>query len=133
MTACLHSDDSRCCTGAKSAGFNFSGKPRNTQHLDWRFHLCERDKTFGKRKNMPLPKRKAWFPSKAHGWGWGFPCRWQGWVVFFAFIGALVAGVPLLKLGQLMFVGYSVGLLLIFVALALWKGEKPHWSWRKHE
>jgi hypothetical protein len=22
-----------------------------------------------------------WFPTKAYGWGWGLPVRWQGWVV----------------------------------------------------
>jgi len=82
---------------------------------------------------MPLPKDQAWFPAKTYGWGWKLPCRWQGWVVFCAFMGALVAGVPLLKLGRLMFVGYCSVLLMCFVAIGLWKGEKPHWSWRKPE
>jgi len=52
-------------------------------------------------------------------------------VVFCAFLGALVAGVPLIKHGPTMFAVYSFALLAIFVAIGWWKGEKPHWSWRK--
>lgn len=33
-----------------------------------------------------------WFPAKRYGWGWGFPIAWQGWLVFGAFLGLLVAG-----------------------------------------
>ncbi len=36
-------------------------------------------------------ERKYWFPAKRYGWGWGFPSTWQGWVVFAAFVGLLVA------------------------------------------
>jgi hypothetical protein len=35
---------------------------------------------------------KYWFPSKRYGWGWGLPITWQGWVVFAAFFGMVVAG-----------------------------------------
>ncbi len=80
---------------------------------------------------MALPKNKAWFPAKTYGWGWGLPCRWQGWAVLIAFIGAIVAGVPLTKKGSLVFGGYCFALLVGFVVIGLWKGEKPHWSWRK--
>ena len=51
-----------------------------------------------------------WFPAKRYGWGWGFPSSWQGWVVFAAFVGLLVAG-P-----------------FIFPPRRL-KGEPPRWRW----
>jgi hypothetical protein len=46
---------------------------------------------------------------------------------------ALAAGVPLIKKGAGVFAVYSFTLLVVFVAIALWKGEKPHWSWKKPE
>ncbi|MEH6591419.1 MAG: hypothetical protein V7746_14255 [Halioglobus sp.] len=30
--------------------------------------------------------RAVWFPAKKYGWGWGFPCAWQGWVVLGLYI-----------------------------------------------
>ena len=33
-----------------------------------------------------------WFPAKEHGYGWGLPITWQGWVVVVAFLGLLAAG-----------------------------------------
>lgn len=48
---------------------------------------------------MPLPKEKAWFSSKRYGYGWGLPSRWQGWVVFIAYIGAFIIGMRLIPKG----------------------------------
>lgn len=33
--------------------------------------------------------KEYWFPAKSVGWGWGVPCSWQGWTVFFLFILAM--------------------------------------------
>ena len=82
---------------------------------------------------MPLPRNEAWFPAKTYGWGWGLPCRWQGWAVFGGFIMALAAGVPLLRKEPLGFVVYCFALLAVLVVICLLKGEKPHWSWGKRE
>ena len=82
---------------------------------------------------MPLPKNEAWFPAKTYGWGWGLPRRWQGWVVMLVFFVGLLAGAPLVKKGPLVYVAYSFALVGALVAIAYWKGEKPHWSWRKRE
>ena len=82
---------------------------------------------------MPLPKDEAWFPAKTYGWGWSFPSRWQGWLVTLVFIAALIAGTPLVRRGPEVFVGYSLALTAVLVAVCYWKGEKPHWSWGKRE
>ena len=34
---------------------------------------------------------KNWFPAKRYSWGWGFPCAWQGWLVFVAFLALIIA------------------------------------------
>lgn len=82
---------------------------------------------------MPLPKDKAWFPAKTHGWGWGIPVRWQGWLVLAGYVVALAAGSPLLRVSALGFVGYSFALSAILVAICSWKGEKPGWRWGDDE
>jgi uncharacterized membrane protein YhaH (DUF805 family) len=82
---------------------------------------------------MPLPKDKAWFPPKTYGWGWGPPRRWQGWIVLLVFFAALVAGMPLAKKALLFYVAYCLALAAVLIAIAYWKGEKPHWSWGKRE
>jgi hypothetical protein len=78
---------------------------------------------------MPLPKEKAWFPVKTHGWGWGLPGRWQGWVVTIGFLVGMFAGTPLVKISPLAYVGYTLVLAGIFIGICYWKGEKPGWHW----
>jgi len=82
---------------------------------------------------MPLPKNEAWFPAKTHGWGWGVPRRWQGWVVILGFVAALVVGSPLVKKNPLFYVAYSVLLGAVAVSICYWKGEKPGWRWGADE
>ena len=82
---------------------------------------------------MPLAKDEAWFPAKTYGWGWSVPRRWQGWLVMFVFIAALIAGTPLVRRGPAVFAGYSLALVAVLVAVCYWKGEKPHWSWGRRE
>lgn len=82
---------------------------------------------------MPLPRERAWFGAKTYGWGWGLPLRWQGWVVMGGFVVALIAGVPLAKQTPTVFVGYSVALAIVLIAICYWKGEAPRWRWGKHE
>jgi len=82
---------------------------------------------------MPLPKDKAWFAAKTYGWGWGFPTRWQGWVVMAAFLAAIIVGSPLVKKGPLVFVAYCVGLGAVLLGICYWKGETPRWRWGEDE
>ena len=79
-----------------------------------------------------MQENKAyWFPAKRHGWGWGLPTVWQGWVVVAAFGLLLVAGAVLLLpgRGQVAFVMYSLLLCLLVVAVCWAKGEPPAWRW----
>ena len=72
-----------------------------------------------------------WFPGKRYGWGWGLPITWQGWLVFAAFIGLIVAGVFLFPPRKALaaFLSYVVLLSVILVAVCWWKGEVPRWRW----
>jgi hypothetical protein len=79
---------------------------------------------------MPAENR-YWFPAKRHGWGWTWPIVWQGWAVmtvFFVLI--LVGAVTVLPgRGQIAFVGYSVLLCVLLVAVCWVKGERPRSRW----
>jgi len=74
-------------------------------------------------------EKKIWFPAKTHGWGWGPPVCWQGWVV-------LIVYSVLLIVGTILFVEQIVHLLLYTFALSgllirtCWRtGETPKWRW----
>lgn len=81
---------------------------------------------------MHDPQKKIWFPAKRYGWGWGFPCCWQGWVV-------LAVWILLMSLSAWMFLpahpwifeGVILGLALLLVGFCWWKGEQPRWRWGK--
>lgn len=78
-------------------------------------------------------EKKLWFPAKTHGWGWGPPVCWQGWVVLLIFIG-LIAAAPVLLPPQKSHVGYFAYVTALVCALIFicWKkGEKPKWRWGK--
>ena len=72
-----------------------------------------------------------WFPAKKYGWGWSFPCRWQGWVVLAVFFALLGGGVFLAQYSVTLFVAYSIVLSLAFLLIVFVKGEKPRWRWGK--
>ncbi|MCA1857071.1 alkaline shock response membrane anchor protein AmaP [Massilia oculi] len=69
-----------------------------------------------------------WFPAKppGHGWGWGLPLTWQGWVVFVGFFVLLVAGaVLILPHGAWYFEAWVFGLAALLILICVWKGEPP--------
>ncbi|MEO8751605.1 MAG: hypothetical protein ABI624_02890 [Casimicrobiaceae bacterium] len=68
-----------------------------------------------------------WFPAKRHGWGWGPPSAWQGWVVLVVFFCLLAAGAAiLLPIDRISaFLGWSVFLTVVLVAICWVKGEPP--------
>ena len=72
-----------------------------------------------------------WFPAKRYGWGWGLPVTWQGWFVYAAFFGLIVAGVFLFppRKAPGSFAGYMVVLIVALTAVCWWKGEAPRWRW----
>jgi hypothetical protein len=74
---------------------------------------------------MQRPKA-YWFPLKRHGWGWGPPTTWQGWVAIAVYVVAAVIGIPTIhaRQGNAMFIGYLGLLTLAFAAVCWIKGEK---------
>ncbi|WP_148715710.1 hypothetical protein [Chitinolyticbacter meiyuanensis] len=75
---------------------------------------------------------KYWFPAKKYGWGWGYPVRWQGLVVFWGYIALLAFG-AILPLGETIigFLTYTALLSVIAVVICWKKGEPPSWRWGK--
>jgi len=74
---------------------------------------------------------RYWFPAKRYGWGWGFPARWQGWLVLVAFV-ALVAGGAFVFRPREHLVGYLIyvaALCFELVAVCWLTGEPPRWRW----
>ncbi|MEP6494273.1 MAG: hypothetical protein ABJF01_16440 [bacterium] len=77
---------------------------------------------------MPV-EENYWFPAKRHGWGWGLPTVWQGWVVIAAFASLVLLGAVVLlpSRGPIVFVAYSVFLCIVLSAVCWLKGERPNW------
>lgn len=53
---------------------------------------------------MPGKDENIWFPAKMFGWGWGFPVKWQGWVVFGLYLILLLGGIAWMD-GRISFIG----------------------------
>ena len=73
-------------------------------------------------------KPKYWFPAKppGHGWGWGLPLTWQGWVVFGGFWVLLVAGSFLILPDRPdLYVVYVFVLAALLIFICAKKGEPP--------
>jgi hypothetical protein len=73
-----------------------------------------------------------WFPVKRYGWGWGLPVRWQGWVVFIAYLALLYAGIyyfkPTRATSSLLI--YLLALTAALIVVVAVKGERPvRWRW----
>jgi hypothetical protein len=78
------------------------------------------------------PKR-YWFSAKTHGWGWGLPLVWQGWVVYGIAALVLVAAFfifpPASRFIPLLGSTWAIALLLI--AVCWLRGEPARWRWGK--
>ena len=79
---------------------------------------------------MQTDKKKIWFPAKKYGWGWSFPCAWQGWMVY-AIWWVLLLG------GGLFLAPHSIGMFVVYamvlggapILVVATTGEKPRWRW----
>ena len=76
---------------------------------------------------MPDPRSDYWFPAKRFGFGWGLPCRWQGWLTMVLYQGVVVGASVLFRHGHhtqahLIVIGVATALLVLVCVL---KGEPP--------
>lgn len=79
-------------------------------------------------------EKNYWFPARNpdHGWGWGFPITWQGWVVYITFFILLTAGSAFLAwnnvIAGLVFITIAP---VVLILICMWKGEPPEAGARK--
>lgn len=79
-------------------------------------------------------KPTFWFPAKRYGWGWGFPVRWQGWVVFASYAALIYLGLDFFfepRRDRVALAAYVLVLSVLLVAICWLKGERPAWRWGK--
>jgi uncharacterized BrkB/YihY/UPF0761 family membrane protein len=65
-------------------------------------------------------EKKVWFPIRKMGWG--FPCCWQGWVVFLIYAALLAAIYWLAPPNKTK--AYGLGLTVILTVFLLLKGGR---------
>lgn len=77
---------------------------------------------------MKTDKKKIWFPAKKYGIGWGFPCAWQGWVVYAVWWAILLGGGIFIAPRNVgLFVAYAIVLAVVLIFVVATKGEKFGW------
>src|SRR5580658_9430036 len=87
---------------------------------------------FMKEENISPDKNKYWFPAKKYGWGWSFPCCWQGWLIFLVWLACHGVGTVLFatrRLNVYLFVGWETLTMVAFLIVVFIKGEPPRWRW----
>jgi hypothetical protein len=82
---------------------------------------------------MAMNEPRYWFPAKRHGWGWGFPTTWQGWLVLVVYAGLLILGglrfPP--RAHPAAFVGCVALINGVLFLICYAKGEPPKWRWKR--
>lgn len=81
------------------------------------------------------PDQKVWFRAKTYGYGWGFPCSWQGWLVLIAYMLFVFGGSYVINpsLYPAFYLGYVIVLSILLTIVCYKKGEKPAWRWGRKE
>jgi hypothetical protein len=80
-----------------------------------------------------MERDRYWFPAKRHGWGWGLPTVWQGWLALTVFFGAVAAGAFFFPPGSAAAIVYVIVACVLFTGLCWLKGEPPRWRWGDKE
>jgi hypothetical protein len=78
---------------------------------------------------MSDPARKYWFPAKRYGWGWGPPCRWEGWVFLVVWIAVVLVCTPLVKGHPGLYALFMAAMIAVMLGVCSAKGEPPRWRW----
>ena len=78
------------------------------------------------KKEKAMTRTEIWFPAKRYGWGWGFPCAWQGWAVLIAYVGLIVLGSIIVRpdLDMKWWVACIIGLSLLLIVVCAGKKGK---------
>jgi hypothetical protein len=77
---------------------------------------------------MDEPPRPYWFPAKQHGWGWGPPATWQGWLVLIAWLAVVIPGSVWLGPRSIPLVALFLALMVLVLMLVCYvTGEPPRW------
>jgi hypothetical protein len=81
---------------------------------------------------------KLWFKAKKYGYGW-YPASKEGWIATAAFVVLLLFPLPLLgliglasvsaELFTVLYLPYTVLLVIILLWISVKKGEKARWRW----
>ena len=70
-----------------------------------------------------------WFSAKGHGFGWGLPASWQGWTTALLYAALLAGGLLSLQAPAARLI-YAGSVTIAFIAIVIWKGERPaKWRW----
>jgi len=74
-------------------------------------------------------EKRYWFHAKRHGWGWGLPATWQGWVVYAVYLAGIVGGAVLFPPDNWMgtFLVHVTALSILLVVVCLIMGEPARW------
>jgi hypothetical protein len=72
-----------------------------------------------------------WFPAKQYGWGWGIPCRWEGWATLAIYVCCLVGGTLVMdtKANPIAYLALVSIASTALVVVSYLKGEPPSWRW----
>jgi hypothetical protein len=72
---------------------------------------------------------RYWFPAKRHGWGWGLPVTWEGWLVLGVWFAVIMSVTPdLVRRDAWLLYALFVALMVVaLVAICHLKGEPPAW------
>ena len=78
-----------------------------------------------------MTDKTIWFPAKKYGWGWTFPCRWQGWATLAAYLICMVLWAFSIDIESSwgLYIGGVVVLSAALMGVCWLKGEPAKWRW----
>ena len=76
---------------------------------------------------MAGERRKPWFRVKSHGYGAGLPIAWEGWLVLFLYVAAILSSSALISSMTSLIVLVLLTPLVLYISYVRSDGE---WRWR---
>jgi hypothetical protein len=76
---------------------------------------------------MAGERRKPWFRVKRYGYGVGLPIAWEGWLVLFLYLAAIVAASALISSMASLVVVVLLTPAVLYISYVRSDGE---WRWR---